>query len=296
MWGYKNSQTKPAFKSGNGLLLLAVTIILSFARLSSADDLQKISNVQLIDNPANDGDSFLVKAGDKTYHLRLYFVDCPETLYSTKNDLERIREQTRYFGFADRTKVLYFGKEAKAFTEKALENPFIIYTAFANALGRSAGGRIYAFVITAGGDDLGELLVKNGLARNKGSGRKTPEGLSAKEMIARLKDLEDSAKLNKAGVWSESNPDKIVNLRAQQRSEDQELNQIREEAESPSSPIDVNTATAEELEKIKGIGPVMAERIIAGRPYQTLDDLRRVKGIGRKTLEKIRPYLTIKSK
>ena len=296
MWGYKTRQVKPAFKSGKGLLFLAVTIILSLARLGSADDLQKFSNVQLIDNPANDGDSFLVKAGDKTYHLRLYFVDCPETLTSNRSDLERIREQSRYFGIADRARIVDFGKEAKAFTGKALEKPFTFYTAFANALGRSAGGRVYAFVTTAAGDDLGELLVKNGLARAKGMGRENPNRVSKAEMAESLKDFEDSAKLKKSGIWSESNPDKIVNLRAEQRSEDQELNQIREETKSPFGPIDVNTATAEELQKIKGIGPVIAGRIIDGRPYRTLDDLLRVKGIGKKTLEKISPYLTIKSK
>ncbi|MCX5867752.1 MAG: helix-hairpin-helix domain-containing protein [Proteobacteria bacterium] len=282
-------------KSGPAILF-AVVIILSWARIASAADLQKFSNVQLIESPANDGDSFLVKAGDKTYHLRLYFVDCPETLTSAKSDLERIREQTRYFGITDKARIIYFGKEAKAFTIKALEKPFTIYTAFANALGRSAGGRVYAFVTTAAGDDLGELLVKNGLARAKGMGRENPNRVSKAEITERLKDFEDSAKLKKAGVWSESIPDNIVNLRAQQRSEDQELKQIKEEAESPSGMIDVNTATAEELEEIKGIGPVLAERIIAGRPYRTLDDLLRVEGIGKKTLEKISPYLTIKSK
>jgi len=276
------------------IILLAAVIVICLARPAPAADLQKFSNVQLIDNSANDGDSFLVKAGDKTYHLRLYFVDCPETLTSNRSDLERIREQTRYFGITDKARIVYFGKEAKAFTEKALEKPFTIYTAFTSALGRSAGGRVYAFVTTAGGENLGELLIKNGLARNRGSGRKTPEGLSEKEMIARLKDLEDSAKLKKAGVWSESNPDKIADLRAQQRSEDQELTQIQEEAKTPFGPIDVNTATSVELQKIKGIGPVIAKRIIEGRPYRTLDDLLRVEGIGKKKLEKIRPYLMIK--
>jgi len=52
--------------------------------------------------------------------------------------------------------------------------------------------------------------------------------------------------------------------------------------------IDINSASAEELDRITGIGPVYAERIIENRTYDSLDDLLRVKGIGEKTLEKIK--------
>jgi len=44
------------------------------------------------------------------------------------------------------------------------------------------------------------------------------------------------------------------------------------------------------LQSIRGIGPVLAERIMAGRPYGTIDDLLKVNGIGQKKLEIIRPY------
>lgn len=57
--------------------------------------------------------------------------------------------------------------------------------------------------------------------------------------------------------------------------------------------LDLNTATEKELQAIKGIGPVLSARIIAGRPYKTVSDLIKVRGIGPKTLEKIRPYLTV---
>ena len=49
----------------------------------------------------------------------------------------------------------------------------------------------------------------------------------------------------------------------------------------------------EELQSVKGIGPVTAKRIIAGRPYESVDDLIRVKGIGLKKLQKIRRYFSI---
>ena len=52
--------------------------------------------------------------------------------------------------------------------------------------------------------------------------------------------------------------------------------------------INVNTATKAELMTLPGIGEVLAEHIIAGRPYAKVEDLLQVKGIGSKTLEKIR--------
>jgi competence protein ComEA len=62
----------------------------------------------------------------------------------------------------------------------------------------------------------------------------------------------------------------------------------------PLQPVDVNNATQEELEALPGIGPAMAQRIIEGRPYSTVEDLLRVRGIGEVTLEKLRPYVTVR--
>ena len=65
---------------------------------------------------------------------------------------------------------------------------------------------------------------------------------------------------------------------------------------SPQGLINLNTATKKELQTIKGIGPVLSIRIATGRPYKTIDNLIKVKGIGPKTLEKIRPYLVVDEK
>jgi competence protein ComEA len=50
---------------------------------------------------------------------------------------------------------------------------------------------------------------------------------------------------------------------------------------------------ATELGALPGIGPVIARRIIEGRPYRSVDELERVKGIGKKRLEEIRPLVTV---
>lgn len=59
-------------------------------------------------------------------------------------------------------------------------------------------------------------------------------------------------------------------------------------------PIDVNSASAEELQRLPGIGPVTANAIVAARPFKSVEDLDRVKGIGKKTLDKLRPFVVVK--
>lgn len=59
-------------------------------------------------------------------------------------------------------------------------------------------------------------------------------------------------------------------------------------------PLDVNRASREDLVKVPGIGPVLAERIEAARPYRSIEELDRVRGIGRKTLDRLRRYLAVK--
>lgn len=52
--------------------------------------------------------------------------------------------------------------------------------------------------------------------------------------------------------------------------------------------IDINTASFDELKLITGVGDVKAQAIIDARPFSSVDDLIRVKGIGEKTLENIK--------
>ncbi len=270
--------------------------LLCFAVGALAADLQKFTDVRLVENPSNDGDSFVVQAGERRMHVRLYFVDCPESVATTDADAKRVREQARYFGITDAKKVFDFGREAKAFTTNALAEPFTVYTAFANALGRSPGGRIYAFVITSEGKDLGRLLVENGLGRAHGAKREGPTGTAAKQIQRELQDLESEAMLQREGIWAATDSSVIAQLRAQEQEEERELKDIQRASagkKSLAGPVDLNIGTTAELQSIGGIGPVLAGRIIAHRPYKSVDDLQHVTGIGPKLLEKIRPYLVV---
>lgn len=57
--------------------------------------------------------------------------------------------------------------------------------------------------------------------------------------------------------------------------------------------ININTATLDELKTLPGIKEKLAQAIIAGRPYQTLDAVLNVKGIGYSKLEKIRAPIMV---
>jgi DNA uptake protein ComE-like DNA-binding protein len=56
-----------------------------------------------------------------------------------------------------------------------------------------------------------------------------------------------------------------------------------------AQPVDINAASIDELASLPGIGPVLANRIAAQRPYATVDELTKVGGIGPARLEGVRP-------
>ena len=60
--------------------------------------------------------------------------------------------------------------------------------------------------------------------------------------------------------------------------------------------VNINTATPEELQLLPGIGPAKVERILAyrwARPFRTVEELVRVKGIGRKMVRRLRAHLAV---
>lgn len=278
-----------------------------------ADELRRIESATLLDAPANDGDSFKIATPQGQLTIRLYFVDCPECGANAAEDsvIERLREQKNYFALTHIKDVIVFGEQARVFTRAALSNAFTVHTAFAGAGGASKGGRVYAFITLADGRDLAAELVKGGLARVVGVGRQGPGGKSAKEIEAGLRDCEAAAMLAKAGIWARSMPEQLVEERRKKREERQqdhkELGDALEKAQyerpaeasadqrppAATSALDLNTATREELEALPGIGPSLAAAIIASRPYRTVDDLAKVKGIGPALPERLRPVVRV---
>ena len=316
------SSISPRF-AGSALTAVAVlwaTTVAVGAREGSKDWIV-LENCRLIENPANDGDSFHASAGEKEYLFRLYMVDAPET-----DEIKpgRLVEQAKYFAITV-PQAIEVGRAAKEFAREKLSEPFTVFTRMSDAMGSSNLERVYAFVQTKDGD-LGEQLVRNGLARNHGR-KATPPGLKdSRSEVEKLQQFEDAARQEKIGGWG-VNAGRL-NVRAQKpvsfsvfvpgKSARPRAAPL---ANSPASisampaptssiatttpsetkgshakempelgKIDVNTATEKELRSVPGVGPVMAARIIAARPFRSADDLKKMNGIGDKNYAKIRPY------
>jgi len=304
------------------ILFVVVTIWLTNVNVGARGrDWITLENCRLVPNAANDGDSFHVSVNGKEYIFRLYLVDAPET---DAVNPARLVEQAKYFAITV-PQAIEVGQAAKEFTGEKLSELFTVFTRMSDAMGRSKLERFYAFVQTKEGD-LGEQLVRNGLARNYGF-KAVPPGLkSSRQEVEKLQQFEDEAKREKIGGWG-VNAGRL-NVRAQKPAPFSVFVPGKSArphaaplANSPTSisampaptssiattkpsetkrshakempglgKIDINTATEKELTTVPGIGHVMAARIIAARPFHSADDLKRVSGIGDKKYMLIRPY------
>ena len=221
-----------------------------------------------------DGDSFHVKHGRYSTIVRLYFADAPETddSYGT-----RIAEQAAYFR-ATRAAVLNAGAKAKELTGRFLAEPFRVITRRQIAPGASRGERYYA-VGESGGRRLDATLVAAGLARVGGETAEYPDAAAAQRAVADLRALELQAAKARRGLWLrtgfvESMSDVLKRPMAQGPA-------------TQARKINLNSATAAELESLPGIGPKMAEQIIRARPLKDMAAFDALPGIGSKTIERL---------
>jgi endonuclease YncB( thermonuclease family) len=184
-----------------GLLVL----LLSLACQAQERKWMTLDCIYLADK-SNDGDSFLVQCGRERFFARLYFVDAPET------DLDfpdRVRQQYEYFGVS-MDELTRAGAMARDYVQRLLASRrFVVHTRKVYAQGRSKHTRYYGLVVVEG-RYLHELLLEEGLARNRGTRVALPTGEKAKNYAIALQSLEDRARAFRKGVWATSNPSKRV--------------------------------------------------------------------------------------
>src|SRR5512135_3123807 len=65
------------------------------------------------------------------------------------------------------------------------------------------------------------------------------------------------------------------------------------QAKAPAGLVDLNTADPRTLESLPGVGPKTAQEIIKGRPYKTVDDLSKVKGISKGKMDALKGMVTV---
>ena len=218
----------------------------------------------------------MVKHKSTTYVLRSYWIDTPEKI----NDYpERLAEQAAYFDI-EPGEVVQIGREAQLFTQEFLKGDLTVFTQWEN--GQGIGQRFYGIISSEKGG-LIEALVTNGLASISGYNKAWPKEPSISLFRHRLLNLENQAKEKKLGAWRESievwDP----------------LDYKKQLAAVPdlNGKLNINNATKEELVLLPGIGPTYSQRIIESRPFNSVEDLIKIKGIGPKTLERIKNRITV---
>lgn len=182
--GTSSAPAKSARKSGDSIAL----------RIGNSSGWTVLEDCRLLQNSANDGDSFHVRHDGKEYIFRLYFVDAAETEAEFP---ERVKDQSAYFKL-DKNDTLKLGHEAAKFTRSILAAaPFTAVTKWEDARGNSELPRHYAMIVTPMGD-LDELLTREGLVRQYGM---TIDNNLGSKKESDLRRLEQEAKQHRAGAW-----------------------------------------------------------------------------------------------
>ncbi|MEX0608867.1 MAG: phospholipase D-like domain-containing protein [Balneolaceae bacterium] len=135
----------------------------------------------------------------------------------------------------------------------------------------------------------GEPVSLNKLMLEKGFGTYSEYYRQNADSVAAFRQYENTAIAEKIGIWK--SPDKI-DTKVLRASEVESGNAL-----SVVYPININTADAATLQLLPGIGPAFSKRMVDYRKeigsFRSVDEITKVRGIGPKTLAKLRPIITV---
>jgi DNA uptake protein ComE-like DNA-binding protein len=262
------------------LLLAAIASSLTGACAAEVRAWEIWDNCHLKSDEYFDGDSFHVKHGRTSAIIRLYFVDAPEC---DDGYGARIAEQAAYFRTTPPA-ILRAGASAKELSSRFLSQPFRVITRRQVAPGASRSERYYG-IVERNGIRLDAALVEAGLARVNSEIADFPDVTAGQRALQDLRAVELKATQAGRGLWArtgvvESMSEAIKRLIPGSA------------ATARARRINLNTATAAELESLPGIGPKLAGQIIRGRPIKDLQALDAIPGIGPKKLEALREFVS----
>lgn len=168
-----------------------------------------LTDVSLLDDPANDGDTFLLKTSEGNHRFCLYFVDTVET---DGGQPEAARDMAGYFEFDSEEPLRALGLEARDFSLRLLRaSTFRVVTRWEKSADEAA---YLSFIYLKDPDNggfinLAQWLVRYGLARIVPCDRDQPDGgqgLSAARFREVLLGEEERSKEEAHGAWSRKAP------------------------------------------------------------------------------------------
>ncbi|MCX6960950.1 MAG: helix-hairpin-helix domain-containing protein [Verrucomicrobia bacterium] len=295
-----------------------------------ADEWQTLRGCTFVPNEWNDGDSFHVRHQGQEYIFRLYFADTPESedslpervaeqaehfgitpTQSVQAGISAKKETARFLDapFTVITRFQAAPGRSKMTRFYAFVIPSPARKDLASLLIEAGMARSFG---TVAKNDLGldrqHYDMLEGRARRQGLGFystknlsvETPKSSNTLPALA-SQEVEPVDVISKTN--SELNDESFENLqkeinRTPQLFSPEPVKKLSESTQSPevkeqqqSGKINVNKASAEELQSLPGIGEVIAENIRKNRPYANLADLALVPKIGPVTLKKITPFI-----
>ncbi len=187
--------------------------------------------------------------------------------------------------FAGQDTAFYYAGTSRAFLKERLKGAKVRVQGADGKQPVSRFGRYYAYVTAK--DSLGTIFSVNSLMLEHGMADYSRFYAQHPDSVALYQSLVENAKALGLNLWE--NPD-MVGERIPRKLE------IEEEPQ-PDFPININTATAEELTALPNIGPARAEAIVQFRiengPYRTVDDLQKIRGIGPRIAETLAPLIKL---